>query len=66
MHSFFPLGKGKNNNNKEPKRAIKMITDLEYKIPKEPLKELKLLLMEKKKATRLNEGSFINVLPVYE
>lgn len=26
-----------------------MITDLEYKIPKEPLKELKLLLMGRKK-----------------
>lgn len=41
---FLPLGK-KKKKIKEPKRIIKMITDLEYKIPKEPLKKLKVLDM---------------------
>lgn len=42
-----------------------MIADLEYKISKEPLKELKLLLI-KIKIKRLSEGSFLEVLLGHE
>lgn len=39
-----------------------MITDLEYKISKEPVKGVEITTQE----NRLNEGSLINVLLVYE
>ena len=44
--------------NKGPEGTTKMITDLEYKISKEPVKGVEITTQE----NRQNEGSLINVL----